>query len=264
MRASNVITVLSGILFILSGIAVLANIKLPIEIDFTKLIGIAFIAFGVGVLSGASPTSSLTFALSLIILLFSLMPYTSFVPNKGMNEFNVTYKECRTFEANVQMGDLKVMLGKGLNEASGSAIKREIGDCSLYMCCGKGNLTLNDTKVFTISNVLGNVYVKAYKCLEKMDVENYMGNVRITYEVPKNCSGTLTIFTDMGSAEVNLIVPKGVKVEYEISSNLGSYEVMLPNGKGKNEGTYGSGQSVLRVRANINVGSFKLVIGERR
>lgn len=264
MRASNAITVLSGILFILSGIVVLANIKLPIALDFTKLMGVAFIAFGIGVLSGASVTSSLTFALSLITLLFSLMPYTSFVPNKGMNEFNVTYKECKTFEVKVQMGDLKVILDKGLNEASGYAIKREVGNCSLYMCCGKGNLTLNDTKVFTISNVLGNVYVKAYKCLKKMDVENYMGNVRITYEVPKNCSGTLTILTDMGSTEANLIVPKGVKVEYEISSNLGSYEVILPNGRGKNEGTYGSGQSVLRVRANINMGSFKLVVGEER
>ncbi len=97
MRASNAITVLSGILFILNGIVVLANIKLPIVLDFTKLVGIAFIAFGVGVLSGASITSSLTFALSLITLVFYLMTYTSFVPN-NMNEFNVTYKEYKTFE----------------------------------------------------------------------------------------------------------------------------------------------------------------------
>ena len=268
MKVDNLLKVISGILFIVSGIALMLNIKVFDALNIKLLLGLFLVVTGISIALGASLGSSAALALAVAVLLISLskVPFhVKIVENHGLR-FTLKYGECESFRVISQMSGINLTTGANTSFAHGITALRELeeGSCGLKVCCGHANIALSDPENLSVKSALSSSKLNINNCVKEMKVSNYMGSVRLTYNVPPRCSGYLKVESDLGSTTIILNVPKNVKVLYSFSTELGSIDVELPTGKSSKEGRFGEGSYLLRVEGETSMGSIRLMINEMK
>ena len=260
MEPSGAVKALSGFIFVVSGLALIFNLKLLPPLDPKTVVGLALIAAGVAIALKASPGAAFVLALSLIVLAFSLSegPQLSFVHSKVSFSGKLS---CSEFKLKSVMSSTSLETGvEGFYEGTGPS--NVSAGCDMSFCCSKVRIGLKDPKVLVLKNVQGSLSSTVRNCVRELELKNELGSASLVYYVPENCSSAVSLKVDMGSTSVKLIVPKGVKVVYEVHANLGSASVRTPQGS-TSSGTFGEGENVVTVRGVSNMGSLSVVIEEK-
>ncbi len=259
LNAKQVVNLLSGVLFILAGLVLVLNVRYPIRLEGSTALGLILIIVGVSMAFKVPFANALILGISIATLIFALNGFNVDLGGRG-TVINGTLEEGRSFEVEVNAGKLNLKVG----DCEKSTYRGAVLTYSLYneslKFTGKMDLTLCKAKRIKIDVKAGTAKVEIDRCLEKVNVENEAGTVKVIYNVPSKCGGTISVENNLGSAYLKIKIPKGVKVIYSVSSTLGKAELVTPEGVYTGSGTWGEGEETLYLRLESNLGTLTAVI----
>lgn len=261
MRADSLFRVVSGALFVMSGLAIIFNASVLPPLGLRELLGLGAIALGAALALGASFKTSLIFSISLIVFLLSLSSAPS-LSSPFWHKVKGNLSDCNSFTLSATASDVRIFVGgKGYYEGRtwGSA---SLQGCEMNVCCSELLVGLKEPRRLTLVNTQSDVEGELRSCLKELEVKTVLGSTSLVYEVPPECSGRVDLVVNRGSTNLVLIVPKGTRVVYRVSSSLGTSAVATPQGIGK-EGTFGTGNATIYLTGSSNMGSLRVSIKER-
>jgi len=251
VEADNLLRALSGVPFIISGIAFILNLKLLPTLDFRTAMGVAIMVLGAAVLLGASPKTAMLLALSSLTLLLSISSTSfNFTVEKSIY-VKGNLSNCSSFVLKASMSKVEVMSGeKAFYEGWAPKSFHGLSGCKANACCSNLKISLGRPKEVTIESDLGSVNGELNHCIEKLTIISNMGKAELVYDVPPNCSGEIKAISNTGTVLLTLRVPQGTKVVYDTKSNLGTAKVIAPKGLELN-----GGKALIKVTGISNVGT---------
>ena len=253
MRAIRVVNALSGLLLVLAGLALMLNIRYPVKLEPSTLVGIALIVIGVSVAFNVPFLNALILGISIATLLLSLGGFN--VSSWKGEIINGTFEEGESFAIRVNAGELHLTVSNCKSSSySGAVIAYSITKSALEFT-GELHLTLCKAREVRIEVNAGRAEVEVKRCLRVLKIWNDAGSVDVSYEVLKGCGGRISVENNVGSVRLRVKVPEEVKVVYSTSSTLGRAEVLTPEGAFTGSGSFGEGETALYLNLRANLGS---------
>ncbi len=254
MNVTQVINIISGLLFVISGLVLIFHIRYPVKIEPTTLLGIILIVIGVSMAFKVPFMSSLALGISIAVLILSLNGLNVSFEGKS-TIINGTLEEGKEFEIEVNAGKLNLkIMNCGESKYEGKVVTYSISKSSLRFM-GEVRLTLCKAEKVSVNVNAGSVRIEVYKCLKELKIENNVGSAKIYYTLPKACEGKVSVENNLGSVDLDIKVPEGVKVIYSASSTLGKVEIITPEGTYTGSGSWGEGEKVFYLKLSSHLGS---------
>ncbi|UXD22709.1 hypothetical protein IPA_07525 [Ignicoccus pacificus DSM 13166] len=259
MNLNSLINVISGILFVLSGVAIIFGVKLLPPVSPKVLIGSVLIAVGVAVALGVPFKSAVVLAIAIIALVTSLSGSFSITVHRETTFVSGTLN-CTKFKLTASMSSISLETGeRGYYEGSVPVGSNVSKGCSMDLCCSSMKIGLKDPEELKLKNVMSSIKGEIRSCVKTLEIKNTMGTTRLTYDVPSNCTSEIELSSDMGTVVLTLKIPQNARVEYDLKASFGTALVVTPNGS-SSSGSFGSGENVIKIRGRSSFGTVKIYL----